>query len=147
MIIIADHICAITALAATSVNSLNYATLQTSYKNAINPARALHSSGNLSNQFAMLVTENEDVGLKRDPTSTDHNVVTARAMQLEAQLTQTLAVMTATTHSSPAGHKGQTDPEKFTGQDHSKLRYFVALLFLHLIDCPREFLNEKSKLQ
>jgi hypothetical protein len=35
----------------------------------------------------------------------------------------------------------------FTGEDHGKLRSFVALLRLHLIDCRGEFPNEQSKLQ
>jgi hypothetical protein len=68
-------------------------------------------------------------------------------MQLEAQCMQTLALVTAATNSSPAGCKGQTDPNKFTREDHGKLRSFVALLWLRLIDRPREFLNEQSRLR
>jgi hypothetical protein len=60
---------------------------------------------------------------------------------------QTIALMTATINSSSASCKGQTNPEKFTVENCGKLRSFVALLHLHLIDCPREFLNEQSKLQ
>jgi hypothetical protein len=41
---------------------------------------------------------------------------------------QTLALMITTANSSPVSYKGLTDPEKFTAQDHSKLRSFVALL-------------------
>jgi hypothetical protein len=67
-------------------------------------------------------------------------------MQLEAQLMQTLTLTTATTNSSPASYKRQTDPEKFTREDCSKLRSFMALLYLHLIDCPTEFPNEQLKL-
>jgi hypothetical protein len=67
-------------------------------------------------------------------------------MPLKAQLMQTLVLVTAATNSSPACHKGQTDPEKFTGEDHGKLRSFVALVLLHLIDRPREFPNDQSKL-
>jgi hypothetical protein len=78
---------------------------------------------------------------------TDHNVLTARVPQLEAQLIQTLALTTAATNSSPAICKGQTDPKKVTGKDRGKLRSFVALLHLHLIDGPRAFPNEQSKLQ
>jgi hypothetical protein len=48
---------------------------------------------------------------------------------------------------SPASHKGQTDPEKITGEDRSKLRSFVALLRLRLIDHPGEFPNKQSKLR
>jgi hypothetical protein len=68
-------------------------------------------------------------------------------MQLEAQVTQTLALVTAATNPSPAGCKGQTDPKKFTGEDHGKLRSFVALLHLRLIDRPGEFPSEQSKLR
>jgi hypothetical protein len=59
---------------------------------------------------------------------------------------QTLTLTNITTNSLPASHKGQTDPEKFTGENHSKLRSFVALLYLYLIDCPGEFLNKQLKL-
>jgi hypothetical protein len=59
---------------------------------------------------------------------------------------KTLALATAATNSSPAGRKGQTDPEKFTGEDRGKLRSFVALLRLRLIDRPGEFPSEQSKL-
>jgi hypothetical protein len=68
-------------------------------------------------------------------------------MQLEAQLMQTLALMTATINLSPAGRKGQTDPKTFTREDRGKLRSFVALLHLHFIDHPGEFPNEQSKLR
>jgi hypothetical protein len=40
-----------------------------------------------------------------------------------------------------------TDPEKFTGEDRGKLRSFVALLQVHLIDHPRGFLNKQAKLR
>jgi hypothetical protein len=59
---------------------------------------------------------------------------------------ETLAIATAATNSSPTGHKGQTDPEKFTMEDHGKLRSFVALLHLCLINHPGQFPNEQSKL-
>jgi hypothetical protein len=68
-------------------------------------------------------------------------------MQLEDQLTQILALATATTNSSPASHKRQTDPEMFNREDRSKLRSVVALHCLCLIDRPGEFLNEQSKLR
>jgi hypothetical protein len=144
--IVSDHIRAIEALAAASADSLDHARLRSSYENAINLARALHSSENLTDRFTALVTENEDLTLERDAAIADRNVLTARVMQLEAQLTQTLALVTATTNSSPAGRKGQTDPEKFTGEDRSKLRSFVALLCLRLINRPGEFPSEQSKL-
>jgi hypothetical protein len=145
--IISNHARAIEALAGASVDSLDHAMLCSSYENAINLARTLHSSENLTDWFAALVTENEDLVLERDAAVTDCNALTARVMQLEAQLTPTLALMTATTKASPAGHKGQTDPEKFTGEDRSTLRSFVALLHLRLIDRPGEFPSEQSKLR
>jgi hypothetical protein len=144
--IIADHTRAIEALAAASANSLDHAMLLSSYENTISLARILHSSKNLTNQFAALATENEDLALKRDAAITDGNTLTAWVTQLEAQLMQTLALTNVATSSSPAGHKGQTDHKKFTVEDHGKLRSFVALHCLHLIDHPGEFLNEQSKL-
>jgi hypothetical protein len=143
--IIADHARAIEALAATSANSLDHATLLSSYENAISLARTLHSSENLTDQFATLGTENEDLALERDAAIADRNTLTARVTQLEAQLVQTLALANVATSSSPAGRKGQTDPEMFTGEDRSKLRSFVARLRLRLIDRPGEFPNERSK--
>jgi hypothetical protein len=147
MRIVSDHTRAIEALAAASADSLDHATLRSSYENMINLAHVLHSSENLTNQFAMLVTENKDLALERDTTITDRNALTARVTQLEAQLTQTLTLVTAATNLSPTSHKGQTDPEKFTGEDRSKLRSFVALLCLRLIDRPGEFPSEQSKLR
>jgi hypothetical protein len=144
--IVSDHVRAVEALAAASADSLDHATLRSSYENAINLARALHFSENLTDRFTALVTENEDLALKRDATIADRNALTARVMQLEAQLTQTLTLTTATTNSSPAGRKGQTDPERFTGEDRGKLRSFVALLRLPLIDHPGEFPSKQSKL-
>jgi hypothetical protein len=145
--IVADHVRAVEALAAASTNSLDHATLLSSYENAISLARTLHSSKNLTDQFATVATENEDLALERDATVADHNTLTARVTQLEAQLAQTLALTKVATNSSPACLKGQTDPEKFTGEDRGKLRSFVALLRLCLIDCPGEFPNEQSKLR
>jgi hypothetical protein len=145
--IIADHARAIEALAATSANSLDHTMLLSSYENAISLARTLHSSKNLTDQFAALATEHEDLALERDAAVADRNTLTARVTQLEAQLMQTLALANVATNSSPAGCKGQTDPKKFTGEDRSKLRSFVALLCLRLIDRPGEFPNEQSKLQ
>jgi hypothetical protein len=121
--------------------------LCSSYENAINLTHELHSSENLTDRFAALVTENEDLALECDATVADHNTLTARVTQLEAQLAQTLALTNIATTSSPASCKGQTDPEKFTGEDRGKLRSFVALLRLCLIDRPGEFPNEQSKLQ
>jgi hypothetical protein len=64
MRIIANHIHAIKALAATSTDSLDYTTLYSIYKNAISLAHTLHSSKNLTDQFTTLATENEDLMLK-----------------------------------------------------------------------------------
>jgi hypothetical protein len=147
MRIVSDHARAVEALAAASTDSLDHATLRSSYENAINLARALHSSENLTDRFAALVTENEDLALERDAAIADRKALTARVTQIEAQLTQILALATAATNSSPAGRKGQTDPEKFTGEDRGKLRSFVALLRLQLIDRPGEFPSEQSKLR
>jgi hypothetical protein len=106
MRIISDHAHAVEALAAASADSLNHATLRSSYENAINLAYALHSSENLTDWFTVLVTKNEDLTLERDAAITDHNALTAWVMQLEAQLMQTLALMTAAINSLPAGRKG-----------------------------------------
>jgi hypothetical protein len=62
--IVADHICAIEALAATSANSLNHAMLCTSYENAINVTHALYFSKNLTDHVAMLAAKNEDLMLE-----------------------------------------------------------------------------------
>jgi hypothetical protein len=144
--IISDQVRAIEALAAASTDSLDHATLCSSYENAINLAHALHSSENLTDQFTPLATENEDLMLKCYATIADRNALTAWVTKLEAQLTQTLALATAATNSSPTGRKGQTDPKKFNRQDRGKLRSFVALLCLWLINCPGEFPSEQSKL-
>jgi hypothetical protein len=104
--IIADHARAIEALAATSTDSLDHATLLSSYENAISLARTLHSSENLTDRFAPLATENEDLALERDAAVADHNTLTARVTQLEAQLAQTLALANVATTSSPASRKG-----------------------------------------
>jgi hypothetical protein len=147
MRIVTDHIHAIEALAAALADSLDHATLRSSYENAISLTRTLHSSENLTDRFAAVATEKEDLALESDAAIADRNTLTARVTQLEAYLVQTLALANVATNSSPAGRKGQTDPEKFTGEDRGKLRSFVALLRLRLIDCPGEFLNEQSKLR
>jgi hypothetical protein len=146
MRIISDHTHAIEALTAASTDSLDYAMLHSSYENVINLTCILHSSENLTNWFATLVTKNEDLALKYVTTVTNRNVLTTWVMQLKAQLMQTLTLMTASTNSSPASCKGQTNPKRFTREDRSKLRSFVALLHLWLIDYPREFLRKQSKL-
>jgi hypothetical protein len=145
--IIADHAHAIKALAAASADSLDHVTLLSSYENAISLARILHSSENLTDRFAALATENEDLALERDAAIADCNTLTARVTQLGAQLAQTLALANVATNLSPAGCKGPTDPEKFTGDHCGKLRSFMALLQLRLMDRPGEFPNEQVKLQ
>jgi hypothetical protein len=147
MRIISDHTRAIEALATASADSPDHTTLCSSYKNAINLACGLYSSKNLTNQFTTLVTKNKDLVLKCDATIANHNTLTTQVMQLKAQLMQTLALMTATTNSSPASYKGQTDPETFTREDYGKLRSFVALLCLRLIDHPAEFPSKQLKLR
>jgi hypothetical protein len=147
MTIISDYVRAIEALATASADSLDHAMLLSSYENAINLAHTLHSTENLTDQFAALATENKDLALERDAAIADHNALTARVMQLEAQLTQTLALATTATNPSPTGRNGQTDSETFTGEDRSQLRSFVALLHLRLIDHPGEFPNEQPKLR
>jgi hypothetical protein len=126
--IVADHIRAVEALAAASADSLDHATLHSSYENAISLTRTLYSSENLTDRFTALANENEDLTLERDAAITDGNILTARVTQLEAQLTQTLTVANVATNSSTTSRKGQTDPEKFTGEDRGKLRSFMALL-------------------
>jgi hypothetical protein len=145
--IVANHTHAIEALATASINSLNHAMLLSSYENMSSLAYTLHSSKNLSDHFATLATKNEDLMLERDATIADCNTLTIQVTQLEAQLAQMLTLTNITPNSSPTGCKGQTNLEKFTGKDHNKLRSFVPLLHLCLIDRPREFLNEQSKLQ
>jgi hypothetical protein len=82
--IVANHIHAIEALAAASADSLDHARLRSSYENAISLAHTLQSSENLTNRFAALATENEDLTLERDAAITDRNTLTIRVTQLEA---------------------------------------------------------------
>jgi hypothetical protein len=128
MRIITDHVHAIEALAATSMDSLNHAMLHSSYENAISLTHALHSREKLTDWFTALATENEDLTLERNTAITDENTLTARVTQLKAQLVQTLALANIATNLSTATYKGQMDPKMFTGEDHGKLRSFMALL-------------------
>jgi hypothetical protein len=66
MRIVANHICAIEALAAASADCLDHAMLRSSYENAINLTGTPHSSENLTDGFTALVTENEDLILECD---------------------------------------------------------------------------------
>jgi hypothetical protein len=133
------------ALAAASADNLDPDTLHTRYNNAIQLAHALNTSENLTERFATLTN-------KRDAATADLNTATTQLTQLRTQLTQTLALATAAATntnnggSQTGGRKGQTDPEKFTGEDRHKLRSFIALLRLRLIDRPGEFPDEQSKL-
>jgi hypothetical protein len=78
MKIIAGHAYALKALTTTSVDRLDYATLHTSYKNAMNLTHTLYSTENLTDWFATLVTETEDLMLEHNATITDHNTLTAQ---------------------------------------------------------------------
>jgi hypothetical protein len=69
--IVADHVRAIEALAAASVDSLDHTMLYSSYENAISLAHALHSSENLTNRFTTLATKNEDLALEQDTAIAD----------------------------------------------------------------------------
>jgi hypothetical protein len=64
MRIIADHVRAVEALTTTLMNAIDHAMLCTSYENAINLAHMLHSTENLTDQFATLATENKDLALE-----------------------------------------------------------------------------------
>jgi hypothetical protein len=84
--IIANHTYAVEALATASADSLDHAMLLSSYKNTISLAHILHSSENLTDRFAALATENEDLMLEQDTTITNYNTLTAWVTQVEAQL-------------------------------------------------------------
>jgi hypothetical protein len=138
------------ALAAASADNLDPATLRTRYNNAIQLARALNASENLTERFATLLSDTETLTNERDAATTDWNTATTQLTQLRTQLTQTLALATAAANNGggqTGGRKGQTDPEKFTGEDRHKLRSFIALFRLRLIDRPGEFPDEQSKLR
>jgi hypothetical protein len=151
--IMATHTHGLEALATVSVDNLDPATLCTHYNNAIQLARALNASENLTEQFTTLLSDTETLTNERDAATADLNTATTQLTQLRTQLTQMLALTTAAATNANNGggqmgsRKGQTDPEKFTGEDRHKLRSFIALLRLRLIDRPREFPDEQSKLR
>jgi hypothetical protein len=151
--IIANHTHGLEALAAASADNVDPATLRTRYNNSIQLACALNASENLAEQFATLLSDTEILTNERDAATADLNTATTQLTQLRTQLTQKLALATAATTNANngagqmGGRKGQTDPEKFTGDDRHKLRSFIALLRLRLIDCPGEFPDEQSKLR
>jgi hypothetical protein len=64
MRIITNHVHTIKALATASMDSLNHTTLCSSYENVISLTCTLYSSKNLTDQFAALATENEDLVLE-----------------------------------------------------------------------------------
>jgi hypothetical protein len=138
------------ALATSSADNLDPATLRTRYNNAIQLARALNASENLTDRFATLLSDTETLTNEWDAATADLNTATTQLTQLRTQLTQMLALATAAANNGggqTGGRKGQTDPETFTGEDRHKLRSFIALLRLQLIDRPGEFPNEQSKLR
>jgi hypothetical protein len=144
--IIADHARAIDALASSPADSLDAVTLRANYEGAVNLARALNTSENLTNRFAALTAENDDLSLERDAAVADRNALTARVSQLEAQLTQTLALANAAA-SLPVSRRSQPDPKPFTGEDRTLLQPFLLTLRLRLQDRPGEFPDEQSKLR
>jgi hypothetical protein len=144
--ILADHACAIEALAATSTDSLDPATLCASYEGAVNLAHVLNTSENLTDRFTALATEIQDLCLDRDTTIVDRNMLSTWVTQLESQLSQTLALANLASSSIPTPCKIQPDPKPFTGEECNKLRSFITMLHLRLIDRPGEFPDEQSKL-
>jgi hypothetical protein len=112
----------------------------------VNLAGTLNTSKNLSNRFAALTAENDDLSLERDPTIADRNALTARVSQLEVQLTQTLALANATA-SSPISRRSQPNPKPFIGEDRTLLQPFLLTHHLCLQNRPGEFPDEQSKLR
>jgi hypothetical protein len=76
--IIASYTGALEAISTTFADSLDPATLNTCYVNAIPLAHTLNSSENLTDQFTTSVTEAEDIALKSDATVTDCHTLTAQ---------------------------------------------------------------------
>jgi hypothetical protein len=102
MRILADHARAIEALAATSADSFDPATLRGSYEGAVNLTRALNTSENLTDRFTALAAKIEDLSLDRDAAVADRNTLSTRVTQLESQLSQTLALANLALSSVPA---------------------------------------------
>ena len=129
--------------AAEPAENLDIEMLRTHYTNAINLAKEIKKCEDLSAHVETLSNE-------RDSAVADLNAATTQLEQLRTQLNQTLtiaAAASANASGSDGGRKGQTDPEKFSGEDRGKLRSFLALLRLRLIDRPGEFPDEQSKLR
>jgi hypothetical protein len=146
MRILADYAYAIKALAATSANSFDPATLRVSYEGAVNLAHALNTSKNLTDRFTALATKIEDLSLDRDAAIANCNMLSTHVTQLESQLSQTLALANLASSSVPALRKMQPDPKPFTGEECSKLHSFITMLHLCLIDRPSKFPDEQLKL-
>jgi hypothetical protein len=144
--ILADHAHTIKALATTSADSFDPATLHVHYEGAVNLAHALNTSKNLSDQFTALAAKIEDLSLDKDATIANHNMLSTYVTQLEAQLSQTFALANLASSSVPTPCKMQPDPKPFTGEECNKLRSFIRMLHLRLIDRPGEFPDEQSKL-
>jgi hypothetical protein len=145
--ILADYARAIEALATTSADSFDPATLRASYEVAVNLAHTFNTSENLTDQFTALTAEIEDLSLDRDTTIADRNMLSTQVTQLESQLSQTLALANLASSSIPTPCKTQPDPKPFTGEERNKLRFFITMLHLHLIDRPGEFPDKQSKLR
>jgi hypothetical protein len=118
--ILADHARAIEALAATSADSFDPATLRMSYEGAVNLAHALNTSENLTDQFTALAAKIEDLSLDRDAAIADRNMLSTWVTQLESQLSQTLALANLASSSIPAPRKMQPDRKPFTGEERNK---------------------------
>jgi hypothetical protein len=114
--IVPSHTYPLEALTATSADSLEHTILHTSYKNAINLACAVYLTKNLTNQFAALATEAEDIMLQYDTTITNYTLLTTHIIRLKAQLMLTLTLITTTTNLSPHSCKGQTNPRHSLGR-------------------------------
>jgi hypothetical protein len=70
-------------LTATSADSLHHAMHCTSCKNVINVAHMLHSSENLSNQFATVSTDTENVTLECNTAIAEPNELTTHVLRLD----------------------------------------------------------------
>jgi hypothetical protein len=114
--ILADHARTIEALATSSTDSFDPATLRASYDGGVNLAHALNTSENLTDRFTAITAEIEDLSLDRDATVADRNMLSTRVTQLESQLSQTLALANLASSSIPAPCKAQPDPKPFTGE-------------------------------
>jgi hypothetical protein len=134
-----DHARTIEALAATSTDSFNPAMLRASYEGAVNLAYALNTSKNLTDRFTALATKIEDLSLDQDAAVADHNMLSTCVTQLESQLSQTLTLANLALSSIPTPCKMQPDPKPFTGEECSKLRSFITMLHLRLINRPGKF--------